>query len=262
MKKIWLMGGFGNVLFQILAFNVISKNNDQVFYVKILTEKNLITKFLGWTIHERLYEDLINKYKIHEIGLLKSSIIILISFLSKKFNFKFKLSTFYSSSIQVENYTSNNIFGYFQDNSFLKKYQKELLDLGEMLRLKYSDKEKNSIVVHYRKGDSDWALKFLGYYNEIKKMLKKESLPILIVTDSVKDAISFFSSIDNVKILTSSNALDDFRYLLSANKLYCAPSTFSWWALHSLSINSEVIIPKIFKKHLGVFIRLKKITVI
>ena len=30
MKKIWLMGGFGNVLFQILVFNIISKKNDQV----------------------------------------------------------------------------------------------------------------------------------------------------------------------------------------------------------------------------------------
>ena len=103
MKKIWLMGGFGNVLFQILAFNVISKNNDQVFYVKILTEKNLITKFLGWTIHERLYEDLINKYKIHEIGLLKSSIIILISFLSKKFN-RFEMTQDNVSDLLMDTY--------------------------------------------------------------------------------------------------------------------------------------------------------------
>ena len=33
------------------------------FYVKILTEKNIITKFLGWTIHQKLYEDLIDKTK-------------------------------------------------------------------------------------------------------------------------------------------------------------------------------------------------------
>ena len=25
IKKIWLMGGFGNVLFQVLAFNILSK---------------------------------------------------------------------------------------------------------------------------------------------------------------------------------------------------------------------------------------------
>ena len=78
---------------------------------------------------------------------------------------------------------------------------------------------------------------------------------------NVFPAVNSYRPFNDIAV-TSSNALDDFRYLLSANKLYCAPSTFSWWALHSLSINSEVIIPKIFKKHLGVFIRLKKITVI
>ena len=131
-----------------------------------------------------------------------------------------------------------------------------------MLRLKYSVKEKNSIVVHYRKGDPDWSVNSSNYYNEIRKMLKMESLPILIVTDSFKDANCFFSGVYNIKILSSSNALDDFRYLLSADKLYCAPSTFSWWALHSLSIDSEVIVPKIFKKHLGIFVKTKNMIII
>ena len=61
MKNIWLMGGLGNVLFQILAFNIISKTSEKVFYVKTLTEKNHITKFLGWTIHQNLYNNLIEK---------------------------------------------------------------------------------------------------------------------------------------------------------------------------------------------------------
>ena len=39
-KNIWLMGGFGNVLFQILAFNVISKNNNSIFFVDVLTKKH------------------------------------------------------------------------------------------------------------------------------------------------------------------------------------------------------------------------------
>jgi hypothetical protein len=36
MNKVWLMGGFGNVLFQILAFNFLSKNNSNVFFIKQL----------------------------------------------------------------------------------------------------------------------------------------------------------------------------------------------------------------------------------
>ena len=59
-KNIWLMGGFGNVLFQILAFNVLSKNNNSTFFANVLTKKNTITKFIGWTIHESLYDNLID----------------------------------------------------------------------------------------------------------------------------------------------------------------------------------------------------------
>mgnify|MGYP001971546569 CR=1 FL=1 len=67
-KNIWLMGGFGNVLFQILAFNVLSKNNNSIFFVNVLTKKNTITKFIGWTIHESLYDNLGNFCGILNVG--------------------------------------------------------------------------------------------------------------------------------------------------------------------------------------------------
>jgi hypothetical protein len=131
-----------------------------------------------------------------------------------------------------------------------------------MLRLKYAMNRKYPIVVHYRKGDSDLALKYSYYYDEIKKMLKEENSPILIVTDSILDANSFFSEVQNTSILSSENALDDFKYLISAEKLYCAPSTFSWWASHSLYLDSELIIPKWFEEELGIFVKSKKIKII
>lgn len=256
------MGGFGNVLFQILAFNVMAKNYDQIYIVKLLTEKNPITNFLGWTIHENLYDNLIDEKKIKEIGFLKSLIIIITGFISKKLNLKFKLSTFYSSSLKIDKNLSNNIFCYFQYNDFLKKNQEELLQFGERLRLKYALKQKYPIVVHYRKGDSVCALKNSYYYDEIKKMLNKESLPILIVTDNIQDAKNFFSENQNTSIISSKTALDDFKYLLSAEKLYCAPSTFSWWASHSLPSDSEVIIPKFFQENLGIFVKSNKLKII
>ena len=48
----------------------------------------------------------------------------------------------------------------------------------------------------------------------------------------------------------------------SAKKIYCAPSTFSWWAAHSLDENSEIIIPNLFKEKLGIYIKSKKVTII
>jgi len=261
-KNIWLMGGFGNVLFQILAFNVFSKNNNSIFFVNVLTKKNTITKFIGWTIHENLYNDLIDKKQIIEVSFLKSLFIIITSLISKKLNLKFKLSTFYSSSLKIDEKLCKNIFGYFQYNEFLKKNQDELLQFGNRLRLKYALKQKHPIVVHYRKGDSDWALKYSYYYDEIKKMLYEEVLPILIVTDNLKDAKHFFSEMQNTSILSSKNALEDFKYLISAEKLYCAPSTFSWWAAHSLDYKAEVIMPKFFENNLGIYVKTKKLIIV
>ena len=261
-KNIWLIGGFGNVLFQILAFNIMSKNYDKIYIVKLLTEKNPITNFIGWTIHENLYDNLIDEKKVQEIGFFKSLIIVITAFLSKKLNLKFKLSTFYSSSLKIDKKLCNNIFGYFQHNDFLKNNQEELLQFGKMLSLKYALKQKNPIVVHYRKGDSVCAANNLYYYDEVKKMLNKESLPILIVSENIKDAKSFFSETQNVSFISSKTALDDFKYLLSAEKLYCAPSTFSWWASHSLSSESEVIIPKYFQDNLGIFVKSNKLKII
>ncbi len=261
-KNIWLMGGFGNVLFQILAFNVLSKNNNSIFFVDILTKKNMITKFIRWTIHEKLYDDLIDKSQLNEVSFFKALFIILISFISKKLNLKFKLSTFYSSSLKIDEKLCKNIFSYFQYNEFLKKNQYELLQFGNSLKLKYGLKQKHPIVVHYRKGDSVWALKHSYYYSEIKKMLNDEDLPILIVTDNLKDAKYFFSEIQNTSILSSKNALEDFKHLISSKKLYCAPSTFSWWAAHSLDDKAEVIIPKFFENNLGSYVKTKNLTIV
>lgn len=262
MKKIWLLGGFGNVLFQILAFNIISKTNNNVFFVKKLTENNIITKLLGLAVFQDIWNDLIDEKKYFHMSTFTSSIIIFTGFLSKKFNLKIKLATYHSSTLNFDKNISNNNFGYYQDKIFLKEYQKDLFDLGRLLNIKYGVYEKNPIVVHYRKGDSIWADKFSNYYEEIKNMLKNEISPIIIVTDSEKDAISFFSSVDNTRIMSSNNDLDDFKYLLSAKKLYCAPSTFSWWAAHSLDDNSEVIMPSFLNEELGIYVKNKNIVIL
>lgn len=253
------MGGFGNVLFQILVFKILSKKNKNISYVTKLTEKNFITKVLGWTIHQNSYADLIEDKHLNKLNNFKSLIIVFISFLSKKFKFKFKLATFYNPSIEIINNTPENLFGYFQDKSFLENHKNELLKLGYLLNLNYRNEQIKPIVVHYRKGDSNWAVSFAYYYDEIKKMLKKESSPILIVTDSVKGANTFFNDLNNIKIIRSENALDDFKYLVSTDKLYCAPSTFSWWAAHSLNEYSKIIMPKFLLVSLGFYLKCNQV---
>jgi hypothetical protein len=262
MNKVWLMGGFGNVLFQILAFNFLSKNNSNIFFIKQLVEKNKVTKFLGWSIHEPLYKELIGSEKIVSVNFIQFILIVFCGFLSKKINRKFKFATFYKSGVELKGTGSENIFGYFQHKSFLIENKTLILELAEELRSKFELENKAKIVVHYRKGDSNWALKYSNYYDVVKTMLLKESSPIIIVTDSIDCANLFFLGIQNINIISSKNALDDFKYLISCEKLYCAPSTFSWWAAHSLEPKSEVIMSKYIFNKIGYYNETSKLIII
>jgi hypothetical protein len=262
MKKIWLMGGFGNVLFQIMAYNVLSKGNKNVFFVTKLTNKNRITKFLKWTIHQPLYNNLIDNNQIINVKFIPALITVLTAFLSKYIKGKNQIATFYDKNIQIKSGVSKNVFGYFQDKEFLAENKKELSNLCDKLITLYSSSTKTPIVVHYRKGDSDWALKFSYYYEEIKNLLKTEKGTITIVTDSLEDAKYFFKDISCIKVIRSENALEDFEILISAKKLYCAPSTFSWWAAHCLDQETEVIMPEFFINSLGIYVNTNKLTIV
>ena len=252
------MGGFGNVLFLILLNRVLSKKIQHVYYVNKLTKNNFLTKFLGLAVFQNIWDELIDKNKYKHVNQFRFYFYVFIGFLSKTLNIKTRLATYYKKGEEIENFISSNIFGYFQDYNFLKRNQTEILKLGNFLNRKCVLNKKNPIVVHFRKGDSVWAIKFAYYYDLVKKMLAKEKSKILIITDNKDDASSFFKELNNIEIISSNNDLDDFRFLISANKLYCAPSTFSWWAAHSLSPNSEVVIPDFLTKSLGVYFKNKK----
>jgi hypothetical protein len=250
--KIWLLGGFGNVLFQILVSKVVSKKGKDFKFVKTLTEKNIITTSIKWSIHQPLYNQLLQKDQFLKISMINAVYINLIATLSKTLKLRLRKATFYSKNIQFKEPYSENIFGYFQEKHFLNTYKKEVLELGEDLRELYGEKTEN-IVVHYRKGDSGWAERNSGYYIKVRDLIRDEPSKVFVITDSPKDAEIFFLNLDHIQILNSKNALDDFKILLSAKKLYCAPSTFSWWAAHSLDKNAEVIVPEMLNDLIGFY---------
>lgn len=259
MKKIWLIGGFGNVLFQIFAYNIVrNKGFRDVFYVTTLTEKNFITKTIKWKVHQKLYHNLINDSEKLKISNFYALFAILIGFLSKATRMSFAFSTFYINNKTLDrNNLASNIFGYFQDKEFLSAHKAELHSFGQIIKEKYALDKAYDIVVHYRKGDSAWAILHAEYYESIKNLLKKETRKIHIVTDSHKDAEEFFSDVNNITIMNSPNAIEDFKVMVSSTKLYCAPSTFSWWAAHALDKDSEVVAPKFFENDLGVYVKAK-----
>lgn len=255
------MGGFGNILFQILAYNVLLKKEKRpLLFVKILTEENILTKLLKWTIHQNLFYDLIDDKKYHRPSMFYAFTITFFGMISKISNFKFRFSTFFNGDLDIADNKADNIFGYFQEKEFLERNRMEVMSLGKLLGTKYRSVETHELVVHYRKGDSNWATD--DYYKKVKEHLLYETSKIIVVTDSLKDAADFFSDIKECKVVRSSNALDDFKIMLSAKKLYCAPSTFSWWAAHSLVKGANAIFPSLLNDKLGVYLDAKHYDVI
>ena len=256
MKKIWLMGGLGNILFQILAHDILKKNNyKEVFFVNLLTKKNRLTKLLNWKIHQQLYSKIIKENQFIEVSTIDMFRILTVGFLSKLSNNYFSLSTFYQKNISFHNEKiSENIFGYFQEKNFLNNHRIEIIAMGEKLNQMFYKISNNDIVVHYRGGDSAWSLLYNDYYIKVREILSEEVGNICVVTDSLKEANVFFGEFNNIQIVSSKNAIDDFVIMISTNnKLYCAPSTFSWWAAHSLSKSKHIIAPKFLDEHLGMY---------
>lgn len=250
-KYIWLMGGFGNVLFQVLARNVLTKIGYKILFVDTLTKKNPITKIGKWTVHQNLYSEIIPQQDIRSCNMVYSTFSVALAMLSKATKRSFPFSTFYRGDSDTRKHLSKNLFGYFQEKKFLERHQDELQKMGDLLRRSYRLSNSADVVVHFRKGDSGWIDE--GYYNTIKERVSQEKGKVIIVTDSPANAKSFFSGIEQCEIIRSPNALDDFSILLSAKKLYCAPSTFSWWAAHALDQHSKAIFPKFLEKRLGIY---------
>jgi len=256
MKKIWLMGGLGNVLFQVLGGKILRKyKNQKVYYVDLLTKKNFLTGVLKWKIHDKLYYDIIKESEIKNPNSLIALVTVLVALISKIFKTENVYSTFYlNDHLKDSSLKSYNIFSYFQSKEFLSTYQKDLILFGKELNQQFSTYSTCEIVVHYRKGDSVWATD--KYYNKVKGQLRNYmgKPSIIIVTDCYKDAVLYFAEIDNCKVVKSNNALDDFIHMISAKVLFCAPSTFSWWAAHSLSEKSIIYFPKFLVDRLGVYV--------
>ena len=84
-KYIWLMGGLGNVLFQILQGDIANKNEQSIKYIDFLTKESLITRLSGWSIHDSLFDLFINQDEIEEMPSYKAFYFILFAFLTKKY---------------------------------------------------------------------------------------------------------------------------------------------------------------------------------
>lgn len=254
-KKMWLMGGFGNVLFQAFAASIIAERGHQIELMGFLTTKSLLTKFLKWSIHDNR----LNNFFLKNINYKKKiGLLLLFKLFLKKLFFKhcFK-NVFIFENEKNLRLNSVNYFGYFQSKKLIEgnieNFNSYCKLLNSLIINKYSTKfNPIDVCVHFRWSDSDWAKVNSKYYSVILKNLinYRKNTKVVVLTDDIDKANFFFKDLKNKKIKRNS-PFEDFKSLMCASNLYIAPSTFSWWAAHLSKSATNVYMPKSLFKSLG-----------
>ena len=258
MYKIYLQGGFGNVLFQLVHYLSLKNKGYTPVFIDTLTKENLITKLLGWKIHDQVYLDVFKDLGVvvKKQSILKTALIMGFGKISQRLKTPVCSIYFFSESFK-DRYltTSKHLFGYFQSRRYLESNQKEVQQIAKALqRLYMPNKQKDPYVaVHYRYGDSVWAKEYEDYYTAVKQNIQQNK-DVIVLTDSENRAKEFFKDLKvrSLKVMSNTPTLD-FSHMLGANELYCAPSTFSWWASHSMKKDSQAYSPKFMLNKLGFF---------
>ena len=166
-------------------------------------------------------------------------------------------SIYFFSESFIDRYltTSKHLFGYFQSRRYLESNQKEIQQIVKALQKRHLLNKSTSLytAIHYRYGDSVWAKQHEDYYTAVKQNIQRNK-DVIVLTDSESRAKEFFKDLKvrSLKVMSNTPILD-FSYMLGAKGLYCAPSTFSWWASHSMKKDSEVYSPKFMLNKLGFF---------
>jgi hypothetical protein len=241
-KKIFLMGGVGNQLFQIARAYQYSLDGKNPCLLHLGKKKNLIYKLINFTNHdiwlniEELSSSLdvtyreINNYDVFRLFIifLKKKLGLDSYFDKEYFDLKGNILNTNLSKIDV---------GYFQT---LNHVSKESL-------LTVADKTVQVLDINNEVEVSDFAVhirgeKFQGARKEtpsklqpidglqISQYCKKEDLSYRIVTNDPDYVASIFPDFNEKSIYKGKSALDDFIFLLSSKNLFISNSTFTVWA--------------------------------
>ena len=246
-KTIWLLGGFGNVLFHLFYAFLLRQHGFNVSISPILTEHNLLIRISGWTVHKPIYKRFCDGYKIvrpfwgYAIPPLihkKLGLNIGIPFINNKQHF-------------IPPTKGENLFGYFQNKNQIAQHKSTFIRFCTNVSKLLPEIDHQDSVVHFRAGDSLIAESHTNYYQKVKFLIK--DTPVTIVTDSIKSAKEFFGSGKNIKYLSSNDPFIDFVTLASAKVIFCGPSTFSWWAMHVSMNAKKIYIPQYIEENLGNF---------
>lgn len=229
IKKVFLIGGFGNNLFQINKGFFYQDMGYEVVYKTVLLENSFFTKILGWSNHSsKLTLELLSEFR-YERGILFSELLVIFYLLIKK-----KLGFFNMQSFNLQRSGKVEI-GYWQDELILNER------FLSFLRSRFVDEVddfkigSDGVIVHARLGDfaPENRVPLSYYYSSISKL---DCNKVFLVTDTPSfsfDLQTFLTANGwqgNVTVIDSGSMLEDFKILSFSHSLVMSNSTFCYWA--------------------------------
>lgn len=238
---VYLMGGLGNVMFQLnYAYHLRSQGFSVDIGCILLNQSFLSNKLLGWSNHGT--SDILNSLNLLDDFHCHSSGggNIIAAGLSKVIGHAFFSTCFYGRESPVaKDIKSRHLFGYFHINNpineyFVKKAQSALLRHVKKSDLMHVDNILQEIdddfVVHVRGGDYRADPNFSiddAYYMSALSGRKK---CFIITNDEIYSRKLFKNIPVEYSFVNTGNAIEDFFILAMCRNKILANSTFSWWA--------------------------------
>lgn len=213
MKKIYLIGGFGNNLFQVQKG--LSYNEDVVFVVNIIKSKYL-HKLLGWTFHEPtiLNTMFVDNVVFVELPWIRVLFDLLFLFFSRILNIPV-----FGVSWEREELTNTN-FGYFQQKI---NYDK-LVEIE--CCLENVDRALIEVpLVHIRLGDSPTLRQDINKQINLLRTLGFRHYHI--ITNRPQEVVEYFINEPFSFEVVGGQVILDFCLMRNAKILIIPQSTFS-----------------------------------
>lgn len=257
------MGGLGNNLSQLFLAFKLESSGYKVEINDFLCNKNLVTKFLRWSVHDQSVKEIYkNSYKKNKNNLLKIFVDLISLIVSKYLKGFFGKYLFDSNDIKSINYIikKNKIIlgGYWQKVDIYN--ETNLIDFKKYLFGESFSKISKGNNVHIRGGD------FIKFNKNIDKSYYLNALSIInnlstikVFTNDMKFSKGILPNTHIYKYSKNNEARDDFNDMILSNLLICSNSTFSIWA-GLLSNAEKIVIPFVDNKSLKINIHLDSFT--
>ena len=246
-----LLGGIGNILFQVATLYSLAIDRKMDFSVTNFTQ----------SCTKRTEEDMWLRTIIQSVKKVEKR--------PKDVKVLYKERGFKHQRIPDSKGKGLEIYGYWQSEKYFLHNKKQIINLFTEYKNKIQDKlnkkfdcEQKTISLHIRRGDylkyqHAHVVQGLEYYDEGLKRLANElkyenveemnkDFKVIVFSDDIEWCRNqdLFKSLKNIKYMSKNTAIEDLYLMSMCNHHIIANSTFSWWGCYlNTKEDKKVIAP-------------------